>query len=141
MYPVQWRGKEYTLGNITVEVKAKFVAWAKQHLKAAAIELLSDRDDLLQGQFTAIMAGVWWADGVMSKPLADVLRSPAGGRQLNRLLFGDSAKILSDSDLDALLDEKEKDPTSDYILAMNEIREHADPKAKAAATGPDPPGG
>jgi hypothetical protein len=84
---------------------------------------------------------VWWADGMMSQPTHEMLKSPEGGRHFNRLLFGDSAKRLSDADLDELLNEKEREPTSDYMVAMQLIRENADPKKAGSATGAGPAAG
>lgn len=137
-YPVVWRNQTYYLGDLTIKVKNEFVKWAKLRLTQEGIENLGHRPDLLASYLATLYGELWWADGTMSKPCHVLLNSPDGGRQLNRLLFGDSAKTLSDSDLDALLDEKERDPASDYMAAMRMLREAADPKSH---TGPAPTGG
>jgi hypothetical protein len=152
-YPVVWRDQTYTLGDLTVKVKAAFVRWAKHYLTAEGIENLGTRPDLLNTYLANIYAELWWADGTMSKPVHSALCSPDGGRMLNRLLFGDSVKALSDSDLDALVDEKEAEqrvadekakaagcsapypPANDYMAAMRAIKDAADPKASASGGG------
>lgn len=136
-YPVVWREREYVLSDLTRGVKKAFVKWAKGELTRDGIENLGDRPDLLTSYLACLYGEVWWADGTMSKATHNLLQSPQGGRQLNRLLFGDSAKHLSDSDLDELLDEKERDPASDYMVAMKLIKENADPKVRS---GPAPEG-
>jgi len=137
-YPVVWRDRTYYLGDITVGVKAGFVRWAKAFLTKQGIENLGDRPDLLTTYLANLYGEIWWGDGTMSKPTHALLNSPDGGRQLNRLLFGKSVEKLSDTDLDAMLDEKGADPASDYMVAMRLIRENADPKAHS---GPAPAGG
>ena len=127
-YPVVWRDKEYRLGDITIGVKKGFVKWAKAYLTREGMENLAGHAEVLSSYLANMYGEVWWSDVGMSKPCHAVLNSPDGGRQLNRLLFGASVKHLSDADLDAMLDEKEADPTSDYMVAMKLIRENADPK-------------
>jgi len=136
-----------------VGVKNAFCNWAKGYLTAQGIAHLGGRPDLLNTYLANLYGEIWWADNNMSKPVHSVLCSPDGGRQLNRLLFGDSAKILSDADLDALLDDKEREqaeadkraaaagvkppypPANDYTAAMRAIKELADPKAPASGGG------
>lgn len=127
-YPVVWRDQTYTLGDLTVGVKKAFVEWARLYLcreGAKYIESAAER----AAYRAAVVAGVWWADAGISPLGHDVMVGPDGARQLNRLLFGDSAKALADADLDALIAEKEADKASDYMVAMDLIREGADPKA------------
>ena len=158
-YAVAWRGQTYYLHDITIDTKNKYVEWAKEHLTQEGQKHLAKRPDLLNSYLLKTFAEIWWGDGVMSEPLWALMKSPVGHIQLNRLLFGDSAKVLSDADLSALIAEKDKEqdaadekakaagleppypPVNDYAVGMQRVRENADPKAKAAATGPDPPGG
>jgi hypothetical protein len=153
MYPVKWRGQDFEMGDLTIGVKNAFVKAAKAELTAEGIENLGSRPDLLNTYLANLYAEMWWGDGVMSKPVHSFLCSPKGGRLLNRLLFGTSAKALADADLDALVDEKEAEqrkadekakaaglsppypPANDYMAAMQQIREAADPKAFASGPG------
>ena len=157
MYPVAWRGLTYYMHDLTVGMKNDYVKWAKQYLTQQGIENLSARPDLLSTYLSILYSELWWADGGMSQPLFKLMTSRDGGLHLNRLLFGDSVKALSDKDLQDLIDEKEAEqaksdeaakalgmsppfpPVNDYAVAMQQIRINADPKAKTAATGPDPP--
>jgi hypothetical protein len=138
-YPVSWKSQTYTLSDLTVGHKEDFCSWLIDHLIEQAERRLRKRPDLLQDQITAIMGGqVWWGDAVMSAAVAHSLSSEAGALKLNRLLFGDSVKGLSDADLAALIDAKEADPASDYMVAMKRLRGGSDPKAPTPGTGPDP---
>lgn len=138
-YPVKWMGKEYALGNLTVKVKDGFCKWVKQWLTAEGMENIGQWPDRLNSYLASVYANVWWGDGGQSKLVNDALRSEAGGLALNRLLFGDSVKILSDADLLEMIVAKEADPLSDYAVALAAIRETADPKAPTGpATGAGP---
>lgn len=152
-YPVAWRGQTYSLHDLTIGVKNEFVKWAKARLTQEGIENLGQRPDLLTSYLSAMYGEVWWGDGGMSKPVHSVLHSPAGVLQFNRLLFGDSARLLSDIDLRALIADKDREqdeadkraeaagvqppypPANDYAAAMRLITEHADPKKAGAGTG------
>lgn len=140
-YPVVWRGETYYMYDLAIEMKNEFVEWCKQELTREGIKNLSSKPDMLSAYFAGVYAQCWWADGGMSKLVHDMMHSFTGGRQFNRILFRDTIKKLSDSDVDAMLAEKEADETSDYMVALTIIRAHADPKAKAGATGADPAAG
>lgn len=136
-YPVEWRGQTLYLSDLTRGVKKAFVKWAKAYLTREGIENLGDRPEVLNGYLASLYGNVWWADGPMSDACHKLLSSADGGRQLNRLLFGDSVRHFSDDDLDELLDAKEADPASDYMVAMKIIKEEANPKVHS---GPAPGG-
>lgn len=128
-YPVEWRGKTYAMSDLTVGVKKAFCAWLKQRVTAEGIENIVGRPDVQASYLSENYIGIWWGDATCSPLVHKALQSPDGGRQLNRLLFGDSAKVLSDADLDELIREKEADKASDYMVAIRQIREVAGPKA------------
>ncbi len=128
-YPVEWNGQTLHLHNVSIGMKGRFVEFTKLRLAADAIATVGNlAPEKLPGVLAGIYASCWWGDGMMSQPVHGMLNSPEGGRQFNRLLFGDSAKRMSDADMDVMLNEKEREPTSDYMVAMGLIRENADPK-------------
>jgi hypothetical protein len=128
VYPVEWQGVTYHLSDLTVGVKKKFCTWLRQRLKAEAIEDHAGRPDVRDEVLASVGALVWWGDVSCSPTVAQWLQSLDGGRQLNRLLFGESAKAMSDADFGAMLKAKEADPASDYMAAIHSIRDAAGPK-------------
>ncbi len=137
-YPVEWKGQTLYLRDVSIGIKNGFVAYTKLELTADAIATVGK---LAPEQLPGILAGMlpkcWWGDGGMSGPVYETLHSPKGARHLNRLLFGDSVKRMSDADIEEMMIEKEREPTSDYMVAMQFIREDADPKKAGPATGAD----
>lgn len=127
-YPVEWRGKVYTLSDLTVGVKKAFCVWLKKEVTKEGIENIVGRPDVLSAYLSENYVGIWWGDATCSALVHKSLQSQDGGRQLNRLLFGDSGKVLSDADLDELIREKESGESSDYMIAIRQIREVAGPK-------------
>ena len=127
-YPVEWRGKAYAMSDLTVGVKKKFCTFLRQRLKAEVCEDYADDPVTRDEQLAGVGSLCWWGDAGCSATVGKWIRSPEGGLYLNRLLFGDDAKGLTDADLLALMAEKEPDPASDYMVAMHTIREVANPK-------------
>ena len=149
-YPVEWRGKAYAMSDLTVGVKKAFCHWLKLKLTAEGIEMLGTRPDLLSGYLADLPALIWWGDAACSPTVGKALTAADGGRHLNRLLFGDSVKGMSDAYLDALVSEKEAEqdrasktmaetgfvatpdnpypPANDYMRAIYLIRDASGPK-------------
>ncbi len=131
-YPVEWDGKTFHLSDLTGGVKQGFCEWLILRLRADAERdyagYPAKRNEYLDG----LRARVWWVAARMSPTVWEWLnKSVEGGRQYARLLLGVNPKELSDDDLTRMLDEKEADETSDYMVALGKIHEEANPKAKA----------
>lgn len=157
-YPVEWDGRTYALHDLTVGAKAAFCKWAVRWNGMQQMEVWGDMPHILNPLLASIPALTWWGDGGMSKLVADTLDHPDGDLRFNRLLFGESAKALSDSDLRTMIDAKAKEqtaannkalaagfrpgpdgkfpPVNDYFLAIAAIREESDPKALRTGTAP-----
>ncbi len=156
-YPVEWNGRTHQLHDITVGVKAAFCKWAVRWNGMQQIETWGDVPGVLNPLLADIPALVFWGDRGPSPLVAKTLAHPAGDLQLNKLLFGDSIKGMSDADLHEMIEAKGREqtkaneravrkgqsapfpPANDYYHAMNMIQEESDPKAKTRDTGTDPP--
>ncbi len=147
-YPVQWGEKTLYMHDATVSDKEAFVAWAKRWEGREQLAIWGDVPNVLNGVLAAVPSLIWWADVGMSDLCGKIITCPAGDTQFNRILFGDSAKGLSDGDLQKLIDAKTKEqneanakyramnpdadefpPANDYYLALRSIKEASDPKA------------
>jgi hypothetical protein len=137
-YPVEWKGKTYPLSDLTIGKKKSFCEWLIKHLRSEAIADMRHDRDLLDTYLDGLRRRVWWVEKEMSPAVADALRSPDGGLQYNRILFGDCVKPLSDDELQALIDSKDSDETSDYSVALRAIHEDANPKVYTPASGSGP---
>lgn len=151
-YPVRWRTHDLAMSDLTVGMKRAFCDWLVQKLRAEALQDLRGQTTVLNAYLDGVRARVWWVAAGASPAVVDALKSPDGGLQYTRLLFGDSAKALSDDELRELVDEKEAEqaaadeaaaaaghpgpypPANDYTLALDAVHEAANPKAPARPT-------
>ena len=160
-FPVEWRGTKLSVGFITAKVKERFCEWLYDYLKEQACEQLARKPAVLSHYLDDLFAEKpWWGAGRMSHHVSKSLQGHNGGIMYTRLLLGDSAKVLSDADIAALIDEKEAEqraadekreadgltpphpPANDYMVAMAKVTEHEFPKAgPASGCGPDPTAG
>lgn len=148
--PIPHEGGELHLGPITEDVKRKFCAWLKPRYILEAIQVVEDAqaenaqypgsysdDDIKRLQVSAELArdkanarGIYWSADP-SGPVAEALRTDAGGLRLARLMFGDCVKAWTDADLMAYL-EANGEGTA-YHAAFQIQWEYSDPKAKRPA--------
>ncbi len=149
-YPVKWGEKTLYAHEATVGDKEAFVAWAKKWEAKEQIAMLADWPHILTPTLAGIPPLIFWGDAGMSPLCAKIIQCLEGERQYNRLLFGASAKQLSDDDLQKMIDSKRNEqaianakldaagqtpedgtypPANDYYTAMAGIRENQDPKA------------
>jgi hypothetical protein len=134
-YPIEWKGKQYRLSELTVGVKQAFVKWLKPRVLKEARETLDTSEYLTFRQ--EIMAGAAFWNSSPSVVVATAFYSTEeGAAKLTRLLMGVTEAELSDAELYELIETKNEDIASDYRLAMDMIWENADPKARkgSAAT-------
>ncbi len=132
---VKWRSHDIYLGQITAKVKMEFVEWVRQDLIAGAIR------DMPVGPAQANLLRAirtqppYWNDSDCDADVSRALPSEHGGVRLHRLIMDEASnKVLSDDDILAMILEKQKDPASDYSLAMDAIREAANPDPKACTS-------
>jgi len=155
-YPVRWRDRDFVMEDLTVGKKKAFCDWLILKLRSEAIVDLRGQTNVLSAYLDGLRARVWWVANGASPAVVDALKSPEGGLQYNRLLFGESAKGLTDDELAALVADKEAEqeaanegavaggfkpsedcpfpPANDYMLALEAIHEAANPKRQARPT-------
>jgi hypothetical protein len=157
-YPVEWEGRSLSLGKLTVGVKQAFCDWLVRKLRADAERDFAGYPAKFNAYADGLRARVWWVADRMSPTVWEwMYKSVEGGRQYARLLLGVNEKELPDADLDRLVDAKEGEqtradatlaaegvpppypPVNDYMRALAEIHETANPKATArpeSSSGP-----
>ncbi len=162
-YPVKWRDKEYVMSDLTVGMKRAYCDWLIKRLRQEAIEDMRGMPTILNSYLDGLKSRVWWVARRMGPAVAESLKSPEGNLHFNRLLFGESAKALTDDELQALVDDKEADqiaanddlaatgfepteetpfpPANDYMLALDAVLEELAPKAPARPTSGSEPTG
>ncbi len=156
-YHVEWNNRTLKLHDIDVGVKGAFCKWAIRWNGMQQIETWGDVPGVLNPLLADIPALIFWGDRGPSPLVAKTLGHPAGDLYLNKLLLKDSAKGMSDADIQAMIDAKSKEqtranerlackgqaapfpPANDYYLAMKSIQEESDPKARTGDTGTGPP--
>lgn len=162
-YPVKWKGRDYTMTDVTVGMKRKFCEELVQRLKAEAIEEYRRMPTVLNAYLDGLKSRVWWVARGMSAAVAEFIKSPDGNLIYNRMLFGESVKGMTDDELQALIDDKEREQqaandeadaagfkasednpypsVNDYMLALDAIHASMGPKAPAPATSGSAPTG
>lgn len=160
-FPIEWRGNRLSLGFIDAKFKARFCDWLYGYLTDQACKQLAGRSGALTAYLDRLFADKpWWGAGRFSHHVQTALNGEDGGIMYTRLLLGESGKLLSDSDIQALIEDKETEQRkadekreaeglsaphpqiNDYSRAMAKIMEHEFPKAgPASGSGPDPTAG
>ena len=134
-YPVEWNGKTLGLGKLTGGIKKAFCEWIILKLRTDAEVDNAGYPAKLNAYLDGLRARVWWIASRMSPTVWEWLyKSYEGGLQYARLMLNVSVKEMTDDELGQFLDEKEADPASDYMVALNLIHEEANPKATARPT-------
>ncbi len=157
-YPVEWKGRTFLLHDLTAGDKDAFCKWATRWNGMKQIEAWGHVPGILNPLLADIPPLVFWGDRGPSPLVAKTLSHPEGDLQLNKLLFRDSIRGLSDVDLRAMIKAKTDEqneanekagreataedyaPANDYFFAMKMIQESSDPKVPTPGTGTDPPG-
>lgn len=159
-YPVKWRERDdLSLSPLTIGIKQGFCEWLVKKLRADAEKDFLGYPAKLNSYLDGLRARTWWVSEKMSPNVWEWLyKSIEGGRQYTRLLLGVSQKDMSDADLEAFIDEKEGEqaaadaklaaegipppypPVNDYMRALQEIHETANPKATGPESGSGPTG-
>ncbi len=160
-FPIEWRGNRLSLGYIDVKFKERFCEWLYDYLTDQACEQLARRKEVLSHYLDKLFADKpWWGAGRFSHHVQTALNGEDGGIMYTRLLLGESGKLLSDTDIQALIEDKETEQRNaeakreaeglegphpqinDYSVAMAKIMEHEFPKAgPVSGSGPDPTAG
>lgn len=137
-YPVVWRGRKFVASDLTDGLKAAFCKWLYNHMLDNARERMTyNAYQRYENKLTAAPPE-WTTDGEVVIAAFTQLKPR---RQLIRLILAvktpdEDAEIgMSDDELDRLIMEKEADQTSDFVRAMNQIKENMDPKASRAVHG------
>ncbi len=138
---VKWKDHDIYLGQITAKVKMAYVEWKRQDLIAFALRDMPVCPAQANFLKTIRNKPPFWNDSDCDDNVAESLPSSEGGVKLHRLIMDETSnKVLSDEDILAMIREKQKDPASDYSLAMDDIRENANPKAHTSESSGEPPG-
>lgn len=130
-YPIEWRGETIYASDLTDELKFKYCQFLfDQMLVNAAKYMTPARYLKFEKKLTA--APPEWTSIADDDVIAS-LDKPYGVRLIVRVILDRSTdkksdKYMSDDEVDELIAEKAS-PTSDLTIAMNRIRENADPKA------------
>lgn len=128
-YPISWKDKTLYLSDLTIGVKQAYAKWLGRMMLKNARELM-EPVDYLRYQSDLMASPPKW-DGNPSQCIIASISSDNKPAmiQMNRLLFGPDGEKMTDAEIEELIAEKEKDETSDYMVAMKSIYENNDPKA------------
>ena len=123
------------MSEITVKVKMDWCKWAIDYKVKNAYQKLAAFPEALAAEVSKWDENtVWWGDGGLSERAGDVMNGKIGTIKFHRLLFGDTAKHLNDEELFEMLQKKEKDPASDYMVIAKRLKATSDPKAGGLAS-------
>lgn len=154
-FPVEWKGLSLSLSYLTVAVKERFCDWLYGYLTDQACKRLAGRQALTAYLDSLFADKPWWGAGRLSHHVQTALAGQDGGTMYTRLLLGDSAKALSDADIQQFIEDKEREQAeaneraaadstapvlNDYTRAMNAITEHEFPKVVAGSASGLTPG-
>jgi hypothetical protein len=139
-YPVEWRGRTLHLSDLTEKAKQQFCAVVYRTMLGVARSLM-DAPNYIRFERSLTAQPPQWtteADDCVAAAL-DVAGPHRAHyhRELNRILFGEPE--MDDAELDELIAAKEADPTSDYCLAMKQVKEAENPKAPRGGRGSPAP--
>ena len=127
-FPIEWKSKTLFLSQITVGIKQAFCNWLlRSMLDAAGRAYGKDSQDFKDYQTKLFAAPPSW-NVIPSPSVAASLVSEDGSVFMSRLLLGLTYEQMSDEELREFLTVK-GDETSDFLVAMQQIKESSDPKA------------
>ena len=136
-YPIEWRCETYYAREMTDDLKHKYCLWLYRHTLKNAQNWMNAKDYLAFERRLTVNPPEWTS--VAHPDVIESFNTTAGCLRLFRLAIDVSEEAMSDEELNEMVTEKEKDPTSDFNIAMKLIRENADPKAKRGGHGSPAP--
>lgn len=155
-HEVKWKERTFQMSALTRGQKKEFCEWLIARRREEIIQDLRGFPDVMNLQLDGLRSRIWWSAKGMSPAVFDSIRSPEGGHKYIRMLMGVTPAQLSDDDLTALIDEKEREqqesddrferegkqppypPVNDYCMAFQAIHEEMDPKANGPESGSAP---
>lgn len=137
-YEIEWRGETYHASDLTDELKKKYCKWLYRHM------LTNAREYKTAAEFAEFDRKLTtnppkWTSLPEHWDVIESFTTPEGAIALARLILGIKVEVMNDEELNEMIREKEKDPLSDYCVAMRQIKESADPKVQRGGHGSPAP--
>lgn len=132
-YEVKWRGETYYASDLTDDLKFKYCQWLYGHMLENAKRFKTARDFLEFDRKLTASPPEWTS--LPDHAVLESLGKEPGQAALMRLILNLDKEKMSDDDFNEMVEQKQKDETSDLNLAMKLIREDADSKVQKGGVG------